>query len=361
VINSSAGLAKLADINGPVVVIISYALATKLRSALCRYQWDLLILDEAHALKSIDSKRTRAVYGKGGLITRTRAIWILTGTLAPNHAGELFPHYAVLLRGKLSEAAFIKHFCYTRETQWGTQVVGSNLARAPELAALFGPITLQRSIEELLPELPELHWGRTVVATEQLKLPKLTPEQATLLEQLEQGETLSASGQTALASVRRITGTLKAPAVAELVQNELVERDKIVVFAWHREVIEMITTAIGPIAACIHGDTPQGERQRLIDSFQTSPSPRVLVLQIITAGQAITLTAASRVIFSEVSWVPGDLVQAAGRLRRLGQRHTVFASVVSLAGSIDEVVDGVVMRKANELAVFNNLTQQAAA
>jgi superfamily II DNA or RNA helicase len=188
--------------------------------------------------------------------------------------------------------------------------------------------------------------------------PDLSPEVQAILNKLERGEDISAIEQMALATLRRWTGIAKVPAVVELIQSDLEHINKLVVFFWHRAVGNTIAAALGADASLIDGSTSQKERQALIDAFQNTPAPRVLLVQIIAGATAITLHRANHCIFAESSWVPGDMVQAVSRLRRLGQQHSVLARVVSLAGSVDEAISATALRKAAELAELNFLTKE---
>src|SRR5262249_23522269 len=129
----------------------------------------------------------------------------------------------------------------------------------------------------------------------------------------------------------------------------------------HTEVISTIATVLGADAAVIDGNTPQSQRQAIIDRFQTDTQPRVLIIQLAVGGTALTLHAATHVLFGEISWVPADNVQGAQRCHRIGQTSPVLARVVSLAGSIDEVVAAIVTKKASELAEFEgHITKEPA-
>jgi SWI/SNF-related matrix-associated actin-dependent regulator 1 of chromatin subfamily A len=65
----------------------------------------------------------------------------------------------------------------------------------------------------------------------------------------------------------------------------------------------------------IDGATPASERQALVQTFQAIKpgTPAIFALSILAAGQGLTLTAAHTVVFGELRWVPGELLQAEAR------------------------------------------------
>lgn len=62
----------------------------------------------------------------------------------------------------------------------------------------------------------------------------------------------------------------------------------------------------------IDGKTPPSDRSRLVNLFQDDDSVRVAILSIRAAGVGLTLTAASTVVFGEMTWTPGEIIQAEG-------------------------------------------------
>ena len=65
------------------------------------------------------------------------------------------------------------------------------------------------------------------------------------------------------------------------------------------------------------------EKQKSIDQFQTNPKVRVFIGNIISAGSAITLTAADTTIFHDIDFVPSNHQQAEDRNWRIGTTKTV--------------------------------------
>jgi flagellar biosynthesis GTPase FlhF len=127
-------------------------------------------------------------------------------------------------------------------------------------------------------------------------------------------------------------------------------RQKVVVFAHHIEVIDALHAAFpGGLSVRINGTTPADERQAAVEAFQHNPACRVFVGSIRTAGQGITLTAASRVLFVELDYSPMVLLQAEDRCHRFGQTERLLVQYLMVKGSLDERLGGIVASKIEKM------------
>lgn len=300
---------------------------------------DVLILDECHFLKSLDAERTKNVYGKRGLIHQSSHVWNLSGTPAPNHAGELWPMLYVFGVYKHSYEAFVAEFCTQRETPFGTVITGTK--NIPKLRALVAPFMLRRKKVDVLKDLPPITFADLPLSGAPVDFSDLEGMDIEALEAI----------YDSVSALRRHVGLSKVESIVELVQAELdAGVDKIVLFAIHRDVIAQLESALSTYGAVsLHGGTSPVKREHNIQSFQTDPKCRVFIGQIIAAGTAINLTAASQAIFVESDWVPGNNAQAAMRIHRIGQTRPVLIRFASLGGSLDEQIQAVVRRKTRQL------------
>ncbi len=359
--------------SAPQLVIASYdgvATSKRLRAALNRGTWDALILDEAHRLKEQDARRTKAVYGlrtdaRQCLAGKTLHTWLLSGSPMPNHAGELWTHFAALwpdlIRERysgrvLDQEGFIRRYCQVRANEYGGfKVLGYHDREG--LISLLNRVMLRRDKIEGLPDL---------VVRDEPVLVEVEDDRLAELEQHEEFEELEAVLNSAaareqdlggiedefihLATLRRLTGVLKAKGSAKAIAEELGQGDKVVVFAIHREVIEALAHHLeGYRPAVIHGGTPDGKRNEEIDRFQQDSTCQVFIGQVDACKEAITLTAGNRIWVVEAPWSPETLGQVLARCHRRGQEKTVFARFTAIAGSIDETVAAVLALKARNI------------
>lgn len=355
--------------SGPSLTVINYDIVHRpeILGRLVRRQWDVLIADEIQMLKAgIESRRGQAVlHPELGLHTTAEFFWGLSGTPAPNHAGDLFAwlkaNHPELIADTPTYEDFLARYTYFQETPYGIRVLGNRDAEG--LRALLKPVMLRRRRKKVLPQLPKLTVD--TITVEGKEIPGLRALEAhpdidfvrDLIDGLapeENPEAFLRISDVDMTTLRRFTGLAKVEAAAELIAEELDNGvDKIVVMCWHRDVIDTLVRLLKKYGArAIHGGTSSADKQTAIDLFQESTKCRVIVGQIQSAGTSITLTAAARMIFVEASWVPGDNEQAVLRIMRIGQQRGCRASFLCLDGSLDEVVMRVYARKVEMLDEF---------
>jgi hypothetical protein len=129
----------------------------------------------------------------------------------------------------------------------------------------------------------------------------------------------------------------------------LLDRDiKLLIFAHHREVLDAISAHLSQKKVRhirIDGQTPQHLRQELCTKFQEDTGTKAAVLSITAAGVGLTLHAASTVVFCELFWNPGQLLQAEDRAHRMGQKKSVDIKYVIGRGTLDDSQWQLVQRK----------------
>ncbi|KAL9687443.1 hypothetical protein QQ045_031845 [Rhodiola kirilowii] len=74
-----------------------------------------------------------------------------------------------------------------------------------------------------------------------------------------------------------------------------------------------------------------------------------LLLSIRAGGVGLTLTAASTVIFAELSWTPGDIIQAEDGAHRIGQVSSVNIYYLLANDTVDDIIWDVVQNKLEKL------------
>lgn len=339
---------------------------------------DVLILDEAHYLKTKGRKRTTAIFGPkcdgvGGLVERAKHVFCLTGTPAPNNPSELWPMLRAVMPeaislapvgaggvkvsrpGPLSYWAFVQKYCVTRDNGFGLQIVkGKNLG---ELKARIAPFVLRRKKADVLKDLPPIRFDTLPVEGRIDLTPEMEDSAVAVAEALADGG-VDGLARIAphVATLRRLTGLAKVAPVVEWVKDWLEGGGrKIVLFAHHHDVIDGLMSGLkGVRAVALHGELSAQWRQDSIDQFQSDPGLSVFIGQIQAAGTGITLTAASDVLFVESSWVPADNEQAAMRIHRIGQKNACLVRFAMLAGSIDEDIQRAVLRKTADISKLFN-------
>jgi len=160
-----------------------------------------------------------------------------------------------------------------------------------------------------------------------------------------------------LMSLFRRTGPAKLPAISRRVAEILKGPGKVLVFAHHRVVLDTLSrTVLANVPHIrIDGTTAARDRQVRATKFQADAKIRVALLGITAAGVALTLTAASRVLFTELYWTPAALVQPEDRAHRIGQTAEVQVEYLLADDTVDDLLWPLIHHKMKLLGeLFDN-------
>ena len=332
--------------------VVSYNKATTLNN-LQHGPWDLLVLDEAHFLKTPDSQRTKAIFGNGnGIARRAKYIWCLTGTPVLNRPREMFPVLKCLHPGfaDMTEAKYDQRYCGAYFD--GRAINNRGASRLEELAQKLDGFMLRRTMKQVYPDRKEpiISYVPVELDGEGAKYLKAVESE---VQNREAFISSAAENYSQLGDVSRLlhaTGLAKVQATVGFVKDLLETREKVVVFTRHRAVLAALAEALN--GYMIEGGMGDQSKQAAIHAFGATDGVRVLVanMQAAATGTDGLQKACSCAVFAEQSWVPGEMDQAIGRLHRMGQEDDVVTAYVLHA---PETLESAVMavRKAKERTI----------
>ncbi|XP_076579615.1 DNA annealing helicase and endonuclease ZRANB3 isoform X1 [Chaetodon auriga] len=347
-------------ISSSKVTVLGYGLLTTdarpLVEALSRQQFAVVVVDEAHYLKSRNAARTKILVP---LIQSAKRAILLTGTPALGRPEELFMQIDAIYPKRFGTwTDYAKKYCnahyryFGPRRQWDCRGA-SNLE---ELHQRLSEIMIRRLKADVLTQLPPKIHQRIP-----FDLPKEAAKEASasfaewerLMKGLRSGVATTDSPFTQVMSLvtqmYKQTAIAKAGAVKDYIKMMLeAEQLKFLVFAHHLTMLQACTEAVIEAKAGyirIDGSVPASERIQLVHKFQSDPETRVAILSIQAAGQGLTFTAASHVVFAELYWNPGHIKQAEDRAHRIGQTSSVNVHYLIAKGTFDTVMWSMLNRK----------------
>jgi len=328
------------------------------RLAAAEPSWSLVVADEAQHVKNPHARTARALR-----TIPSRGRIALTGTPVENNLSELWAILDWTVPGLLGTLSAFRD-------RYAKDVEGSLDDRAArQLAALVRPFLLRRRKSDpgIAPELPPRTETDHPVA--------LTREQVGLYEALVEEALAGIGGADGMARrglvMRLLTGLkqvcnhpaqyLKEPGTAELIgrsgklalldsllDSVLAQEDgSLLVFTQYvamGRLIERHLAGRGVATLFLHGGTPVGRRQEMVDAFQ-SGERRVFLLSLKAAGTGLNLTRADHVVHYDRWWNPAVEDQATDRAHRIGQTRPVRVHRLVAEGTVEEHVAALLRRK----------------
>lgn len=279
--------------------VVNYDIFYDWKDRIAQVGFQVMIVDELHYLgntkmynaeakKSVPVKRTKAFLELSKVIPHKI---LLSGTAIKSAPVQFWTAlHSLDAKAFPSEWQWKQHFCAPKQTRYGMDFSG--LSNAEELVAKIAPYMIRRRKEDVLTDLPDKQ--RIIVSFDKDDTENREQE---LREKI------------------------------AWIKDFLDDGEKLVVFAWHREVCERIYSEFKKQAVLVYGGINPKERAARQDAFQTDNKVKLFIAQVISANVGIDLSAADTVAFAEMPFNPGDLEQAEERVFMPGSgksRITVY-------------------------------------
>jgi SNF2 family DNA or RNA helicase len=327
------------------VVIVSYDLLTRDLSNFAKISWDLVVCDEAQALKNSDSKRHSAVNQLDCLRK-----FLITGTPIENSLTDLWSLLNIVRPGLLGTLRSFE------------ALIEDHPIDARRLSDFAAPLMLRRLVRDVAKDLPDL-------VTKEISL--LGTDMFTNFYEEKRQEIL-VSKQNPLAAITDLTQICCYPGLKdesyvdrhdaklnetlEILSNVRQRGEKAIIFSTFTASLDLIraviTKQLSPsYISTIDGRVTSRKRDVIIENFQEIDGFAVLCIQPGAGGVGLNITGANHVIHFNRQWNPAVERQATARAYRRGQKLTVFEYLLGYVGTIEEYISDTLSRK-SELAQF---------
>ena len=330
------------------LIITSYALLQRDAKLFQEFEFQLLILDEAQAIKNPATKVARAACAQPA-----RYRLCLTGTPVENHLGELWSLFNFLMPGYMgNKDSFRRLFRNPIEKQ-------SNIQRRYELERRIHPFVLRRDKQEVATELPP---KTTIVSTIEFESSQarlyesvrsaMSEKVAQLLQQkglkksrIEILDALLKLRQVCcdprlvkLDSARKVKHSAKLERLLQMLETLLNEGRKILVFSQFVSMLSLIEDELKKRSVTYTKLTGRTrKRDEAIQHFQSGDAS-VFLISLKAGGVGLNLTAADTVIHYDPWWNPAVENQATDRAYRIGQDKPVFVYKLVAQNTIEEKI-----------------------
>ncbi len=342
------------------VIITSYALLRRDIDLLKKLKLDYAILDEAQAIKNPISATAQAAKE---LSAAHRLA--LTGTPIENRLSEIWSIFEFVSPGLLGP---LQKF----EERFARPIDQGDSKQAARLRAAIHPFILRRTKLEVAKDLPP--------KLEVDKIIDLAPDQRAIYTQVLREVRAQVLGEVervgvAKSQIHILAGLTKLrqaacdarllglprefshedsgklSALRELVDEVESGGHKVLVFSQFVSMLKLIRAALDEDKIryeYLDGSTL--DRPERIEHFQSDPTIPVFLISLKAGGSGLNLTAADTVIHFDPWWNPAVEDQASDRAHRIGQTKVVTVYRLVAAGTIEEKILQLKMKKKDLVA-----------
>lgn len=291
------------------------------------YNFDLMILDEAHRIRKFSSQVSKAVFD-----FKKEKLWALTGTPIENNIQDFLTLVGHLTGNKISNSEKNRSTLYLQEQ--------------------LKPFALRRLKSQVLKELPPVT---------EIDLPvELMEQQRELYDKVwdTRQDIINKQGSyfSVLSKLREIcdgdndySKNTKAKVIGDLIKNIQDNNEKVIVFSYYLKPLRAVSDYLNylNIDYVKFYEIDSIARESAIEQFKKDNSKVAFLASSRIASEGLTLTEANNVIFINRWWNPSSNNQARDRVIRIGQQKKVFIYNVYCANTVEERVTEILKEKSS--------------
>jgi non-specific serine/threonine protein kinase len=336
------------DLDSADLFITTYGMVMRL-AELKNIYWNIVILDEAQAIKNTSTKQAKAIKE---LNAKYRIA--MTGTPIENRLSDLWSIFDFLNKGLLGSTTEFTNF---------TKRLKEDSTGYARLREIVNPFILRRlktdkSVIADLPDKVEIEAFTQLTKKQVVLYNGLVKELEKALADTEMSK-IARKGLI-LASIMKFkqicnhpdqylgqsgydyTHSGKFEKLAEICETIREKHEKVIVFTQFKEMTEplakYLTEVFGRHGLVLHGSVAVKKRGELVTKFNSEEYIPFMILSLKAGGFGLNLTSANHVIHFDRWWNPAIENQATDRAFRIGQKKNVIVHKFITTGTIEEKI-----------------------
>jgi superfamily II DNA or RNA helicase len=336
------------------ITLTTFAMLRMDEAKLTEQHWNMIVLDEAQAIKNPESQLARAAFALADKNAVPAQRIALSGTPIENRLDELWSIFRFTHPGLLgARRDFARR--YADPISRGDSEAGKQLRR------LVKPFLLRRMKRDVLKDLPP----RTdVVLTVELEPDErnvydaiLASKRKEVAEALRQGGSVMAALEAllrlrqAVCHISLVPGqkrdhSSKVDALLDALEDAKESHHKSIVFSQWTSLLDLVEPELNARGlGFVRLDGATEDRGRVVREFQADDGPPVFLSSLKAGGTGLNLTAADHVFLLDPWWNPAAEDQAADRAHRIGQSRPVTVYRLIAKDTIEEGILALQARK----------------
>lgn len=329
-----------APISNDVIYVLNWDILDAWRPWLEARNPKIIVGDEIQNIGNYESNRSKAFVSLAKPIERH--VIGLSGTPIRTRPLQFYPILNLVDPTRFSGITKYKtKFCNLTRGPFGQDASGAS--NIEELHLMVRELMIRRTKKDVLKELPE-----------KVRTPVLLQCDRDPVYEAAEERVLSLQGISARELREQIDGlsrtafNVKKSAVLDWVQEFLeAGEEKLVVFAWHRAVMDLLSAHFGNRCVRVDGGVVGQDRERAKRQFIEDPRTRIFLGNMQAAGEGIDglQDVCSNIAFVELATSPAYVMQAEDRLHRMGQKDSTSIWYLLAENTVDTAMLGVLEQR----------------